>query len=58
MSYIQIPQALDADERNFHAWGYRQYIVKLLGTPVEEELCYSEEKVAQNFSNYSAWHYR
>jgi len=38
-------RALDADERNFHAWNYRQFIVRLMKRPLSEELLYSEEKV-------------
>ncbi len=31
---------------------------KKLGRSAEQELQYAEELVGQNFSNYSAWHYR
>lgn len=50
--------ALALDGRNFHAWNYRQFIVKLLGVDSESELSYSSSLIAADFSNYSAWHYR
>jgi hypothetical protein len=37
--------ALVADGRNFHAWNYRQFIVKLTGTPPEQELRYTAERI-------------
>jgi hypothetical protein len=37
--------ALDADERNFHAWHYRQFVVRLMKRPLQEELLYSEDRV-------------
>ena len=53
-----IRSALSLDGRNFHAWNYRQFIVKLLGVDSESELAYSSTLIAADFSNYSAWHYR
>mmetsp|Transcript_7578 Transcript_7578/g.19436 ORF Transcript_7578/g.19436 Transcript_7578/m.19436 type:complete len:376 (+) Transcript_7578:94-1221(+) len=49
---------LTVDDRNFHCWSYRRYVVKLMDRDPEKELDFTTEKILQNFSNYSAWHYR
>ncbi|KAI0466063.1 hypothetical protein F4859DRAFT_336158 [Xylaria cf. heliscus] len=52
------------DRRNFHAWGYRRYLVSrlestsLLGRSlVEDEFAYTNI-IKENLSNFSAWHNR
>ncbi|KAI0545474.1 protein prenylyltransferase [Xylaria curta] len=58
-------KALVQDSRNFHAWGYRRYIVAKLETPallghslLEDEFVYTTRMIEQDLSNFSAWHYR
>lgn len=41
------PRALSQDPRNFHAWNYRQFVVRLMGRPLEQELRYAEDMVGQ-----------
>ena len=53
-----VESLLLADDRNFHGGGYRQYIARRMGLPLDRELEFSRQKIEQNFSNYSAWHYR
>jgi geranylgeranyl transferase type-2 subunit alpha len=58
---------LSEDQRNFHCWNYRRFLVhhKINQSPVENtlscvarEVTYSECKIMENFSNYSAFHHR
>ncbi|CAF4624733.1 unnamed protein product, partial [Rotaria sp. Silwood2] len=55
------------DERNFHCWAYRYYLLERLCPSslsselegfYENELSFLRSTIGINLSNYSAWHYR
>lgn len=58
---------VELDERNFHCWAYRYYLLEHLCPPTsstdlepfyEQELEFLHATIGRNLSNYSAWHYR
>lgn len=62
-----VTYALSKDERNFHAWNYRRYVLAKYeetlpeahrGAVKPKEFEFTEEKINKNFSNFSAWHQR
>ena len=60
-----VGKMLNKDRRNFHAWGYRRYVVDRLESSelsgrslVEPEFEYTTKMIHVDLSNFSAWHYR
>ncbi|OCL08610.1 protein prenylyltransferase [Glonium stellatum] len=64
-----VGKLLSLDSRNFHAWGYRRFIVAQIvrisasgsassQSMVEAEFDYTTKMVKANLSNFSAWHNR
>lgn len=49
---------LKLDQRNFHCWNYRRFVASISNTEPKNEYQFSEEKIYENFSNYSAFHHR
>ncbi|KAL9652501.1 hypothetical protein ABK040_000073 [Willaertia magna] len=50
-------QLLSYDNRNFHCWNYRRFILNLLQTKPSVELKFLYDML-DNVQNYSAWHNR
>ncbi|CAI5449138.1 unnamed protein product [Caenorhabditis angaria] len=51
-------KALKLDCRNFHCWDHRRIVARLAKRTEEQEIEFSNKLIEDNFSNYSAWHYR
>uniref|UniRef100_A0A8R1I144 Geranylgeranyl transferase type-2 subunit alpha n=2 Tax=Caenorhabditis japonica TaxID=281687 RepID=A0A8R1I144_CAEJA len=51
-------KALQMDCRNFHCWDHRRTVSRMAKRTEEQELEFSNRLIEENFSNYSAWHYR
>ena len=49
---------LEYDERNFHCWDYRRFIIEHSDITTQQEFDFTSNKIISNFSNYSSWHYR
>ncbi|OLY83343.1 Protein farnesyltransferase/geranylgeranyltransferase type-1 subunit alpha [Smittium mucronatum] len=47
-------EQIDLDSKNFHAWSYRQFVVKTFGL-YEYEFLYAKLKIEQDIRNNSAW---
>lgn len=46
------------DSRNFHGWNHRFFVVQRMGRSDEDELEFTHNLITQDYSNFSAWHYR
>lgn len=60
-----VSKMLTKDRRNFHAWGYRRFVVAKLENPelqgksmAEDEFAYMTKMIGFDLSNFSAWHNR
>lgn len=60
-----VSKMLNKDQRNYHAWGYRRFVVAKLESSeldgksmAEDEFAYTTAMIRQNLSNFSAWHNR
>ncbi|PVU97265.1 hypothetical protein BB561_000680 [Smittium simulii] len=51
---IFLNSQIDLDSKNFHAWSYRQYIIKTFDL-YDYELGFAELKISQDIRNNSAW---
>jgi len=49
---------LTLDERSYHAWSHRRFVVELLGIPTDQELEEIEIVLSHTPNNNSAWSYR
>ena len=49
---------LQADQRNFHCWNHWMLVTRLMEVPLNSLLAFTMNRINENSSNYSAWHFR
>ena len=49
---------LQVDQRNFHCWNHWMLVTRQLGLSKEALLSFTWDRINENASNYSAWHFR
>ena len=49
---------LKLDQRNFHCWNHWMLICKKMNLSLEMQLAFTWNRISENASNYSAWHFR
>lgn len=60
---LLVQKLLAADERNFHGWNCRRFVIEMIESQwkisrVDRELEYSKAAIYANLSNFSAYHHR
>lgn len=49
---------LKKDQRNFHCWNHWMLVCQKMGLGFEQQLAFTWNRINENASNYSAWHFR
>lgn len=49
---------LQADQRNFHCWNHWMLVTRLMNLSPDTLLTFTMNRINENSSNYSAWHFR
>ena len=49
---------LKLDQRNFHCWNHWMLVSKKMDLSFEIRLAFTWNRINENASNYSAWHFR